>query len=79
MNEEEIKNGDNQEVKTEFTKDSKFSDIMMKEGGMDVLMKHGVPCPMCPMATYEYDLLEIGAVCQSYGLDLEAVLEDLNN
>lgn len=48
------------------------------EGGAEKLAKHGVPCPTCPMAAMEMDKLTIGMVSETYGLDADAILAELN-
>jgi len=44
-----------------------------------ILIKHGVPCMSCPYASFELEELEIGKVCEMYGLRLKEILKDLNN
>lgn len=43
-----------------------------------VLLKHGVPCMSCPMASFEMEKLKIGDVCKMYGIDIKKLLKDLN-
>lgn len=62
-----------------ITQKTKLAKIMELPKGEEVLAKNGVPCVSCPMAKFELDKLEIGDVCQMYGLDLEKILKDLNN
>jgi len=62
-----------------FTEESKLKDITDSKQGLKILSKHGVPCVTCPMAKFELGKLEIGQVASMYGLDLEAILKDLNN
>jgi hypothetical protein len=61
-----------------FTKESVLGEIIGIEGNAEKLSKHGVPCPTCPMAAMEMDKLTIGMVSETYGLDIEAILADLN-
>ena len=65
-------------MKTKITSKTTLAKIMDKKGGAEVLMKSGVPCLSCPMASMEIDKLEIGKVCKSYGLNLKKILKDLN-
>ena len=52
--------------------------IMDRKGASEILMKNGVPCLSCPMASFEIDKLKIGEVCESYGLNLVKILKELN-
>jgi hypothetical protein len=61
-----------------FTKDSTLGEIIKTDGAIEVLGRHSVPCPTCPMAAMEMDKLTIGMVCETYGLNLEDILSDLN-
>lgn len=61
----------------DVNKESILSEII-NQGGEPVLKKHGVPCVSCPMAAMELNTLQIGDVCNIYGLDLDAILKDLN-
>lgn len=61
-----------------FTKDSTLGEIMKAEGAAEALGRHGAPCPTCPMAAMEMDKLTIGMICDTYGLNLASLLEDLN-
>lgn len=61
-----------------FTANSKLADIMSVEGKVEILLQHGVPCVSCSMFGYELQFLEIGAVAQTYGVDLDPLLTDLN-
>ena len=61
-----------------FTKDSKLSEIIKADKGPEILSKFGVPCPTCPHFAAEADMLTIGDVCNTYGIDLKKLLEALN-
>ncbi|MFA4999556.1 MAG: hypothetical protein WC519_02415 [Parcubacteria group bacterium] len=61
-----------------FTKDSILGEIVGGTGNAEKLVKHGVPCPTCPMAAMEMDKLTLNMIVETYGLDLEAILADLN-
>ncbi|NCC70336.1 DUF1858 domain-containing protein [bacterium] len=61
-----------------FNKNTKLSKILENPKGDEVLHSNGVPCVTCPMAKFEMDSLEIGQICEMYGLDLEKILKELN-
>jgi hypothetical protein len=61
-----------------FTSKTTLEKIMETKDGEEILHKNGVPCVSCPMAQFELDKLEIGEVCNMYGLNLEKILKDLN-
>jgi len=61
-----------------YTKTSTLKNILDKKGAGEVLMKNGVPCLSCPMASLELEHLQIGQVCKMYDLPLDKILEELN-
>lgn len=64
--------------KEDITAKTKLKDIIDDEKSVEILLKHGVPCIHCPMFKQEMEKLTLGGVCETYGLDLEAILKDLN-
>lgn len=66
------------EESLKFTAQSKLADIMAVDGKTEILLHHGVPCVSCSMFGFELQFLEIGAVAQTYGVNLEPLLADLN-
>lgn len=60
------------------TKDTKLGEILKRPGAAAVLEKHNTPCLHCPMAAYEMGTLSIGDVAKTYGIDLKALLDELN-
>ncbi|MDD4049782.1 MAG: DUF1858 domain-containing protein [Candidatus ainarchaeum sp.] len=61
-----------------ITSETKLKELLEREDIFEILMAHGFPCVTCPMARMEMDILEIGAVCEMYGIDQISLLEDLN-
>jgi len=61
-----------------YTAKTSLKDIYDKKDGEQILANNGVPCVSCPMAAMEITKLEIGQVCEIYGLDLDKILTDLN-
>ena len=60
------------------TADTILGDILKMPNGQAVLSKHKLPCLSCPMAALEMGILKLGDVSRLYGIDLEAVLAELN-
>jgi len=61
------------------TPDTKLKEIIETPEVFEILMAHGFPCVTCPMARMEMDFLEVGAVCEMYGIDQISLLEELND
>jgi len=61
-----------------ITQKTKLNKILEKKGAEEILAKNGVPCVSCPMAKMEMDKLEIGAVCEMYGLPAQKIIKELN-
>jgi len=62
----------------DITKDTKLSEILKKPGAAAILEKFNTPCMHCPMAAYEMGSLRIGDIAKNYGIDLKALLQELN-
>ena len=60
-----------------ITEETTLEEVL-KQGGEEILTKHGVPCVTCPMAKMEMQFLKIGDICSRYGIDLAKLLEELN-
>lgn len=62
-----------------ITSKTKLKELLEREDIFEILMAHGFPCVTCPMARMEMDFLEVGAVCEMYGINEIDLLEDLND
>jgi hypothetical protein len=61
-----------------FDKNTKLSEVIGNEKFETVLSKFNFPCLNCPMAQYEMSYLTLGQVADSYGLDIDKILKELN-
>lgn len=61
-----------------ITAKTTLKKILDKKGADEVLVKYGVPCMSCPMASLEIEKLEIGKVGKMYGLKTAKIIEELN-
>ncbi len=63
-----------------FTGESTYGEVLEKKGkkAYEIFAKHNIPCVTCPMARYEMEHLKLGFIAQMYGIDLDALLDDLN-
>jgi len=61
-----------------INKDTTLSEILEFKGSEKILSKYNLPCLSCPMAKFEMEKLKIGEVCETYGINLEGLLKDLN-
>ncbi len=57
-----------------YTKDTKIGEIAGNPAAAAVFAKHGLGCLGCMLANFE----TIGQGCAAHGLDVEAILKDLN-
>jgi hypothetical protein len=62
----------------EITKETKLDKILEIEGTEEILFEYDVPCLSCPFAKYEMAELDLGTICDKYGIDCEKLLEALN-
>jgi len=61
-----------------ITKDTILSEVLKQKGAEEILTKHKLPCLTCPMAKFEIENLKLGQVCETYSINIEKVLEELN-
>lgn len=61
-----------------ITKDTNLADIMKLPGAEKIMAKYKVPCLTCPMAKFEIGFLKIGQICQTYKIDVNDLLKELN-
>ena len=61
-----------------ITSNTTLAEILELEGAEKILVKYNLPCLTCPFAKMEMDQLKIGQICEMYGIDLKALLKELN-
>ncbi|MFA5013321.1 MAG: hypothetical protein WC520_02020 [Candidatus Paceibacterota bacterium] len=61
-----------------ITKKTVLADVMGNEKAEELLGKYNVPCLSCPYAQSEMNELELGQICETYGIDCEKLIEELN-
>lgn len=65
-------------MKNKISENSKIKNILEIKGAEKILAKYNFPCLSCPMAAFEIERLELGKVCQMYGLNIKNILKELN-
>jgi len=60
------------------TEKTKLEELFKLDGVTDILLSHNFPCVMCPMAKMEMDLLDLGSVCEMYGINKKDLLNEIN-
>lgn len=60
------------------TKDTTLPEILKIPAAEKILTKYNLPCLSCPMAKFEMEKLKIGEVCETYGIDGEKLIKELN-
>jgi len=61
-----------------ITKNTILSEVLKGKGAEEILAKYNLPCLTCPMAKFEIESLKLGQVCETYGIDIEKLLKELN-
>lgn len=61
-----------------ITAKTTLAEVLKRKGAEKILAEYGVPCMSCPFAKMEMEQLELGYVCEQYGIDLDGLLNDLN-
>jgi hypothetical protein len=62
-----------------ITEKTNLSEILKNPKLVEILEKYNFPCMSCPFAKMEIENLEIGRVCQLYGIDAKKVVKELND
>ena len=61
-----------------ITKKTKLSEILDKKKFEKILEKYEFPCVSCPFARMEMENLDLGSVCEMYGIDSGKLIKELN-
>jgi hypothetical protein len=61
-----------------ITEKTTLAEILKEPKLVEILEKHNFPCLVCPFARMEIENLEIGKVCDLYGIEVKKVLKELN-
>ncbi len=61
-----------------FNENSTLAEIIKDENGKKVLKECGVPCISCSLVAEEAEFLKIGEVADTYRLDKEKIIKELN-
>jgi len=61
-----------------ITEKTTLAKILKEPKLVEVLEKYNFPCLVCPFARMEIENLEIGKVCDLYGIEIKKVLKELN-
>ena len=61
-----------------YTKNTKLSEVLNKPETSKIIMKYKLPCLHCAMAAYEAEILTLGMISKTYGIDIDGLLKELN-
>jgi len=61
-----------------ITKDTTLAKVLEIKGAEKILSEFQMPCLGCAMAQMEMDTLNLGDICNMYGINLKKMLEELN-
>ncbi len=65
-------------MQNKITEETTLAEILSYPGAEKILLKYSVPCLHCPAAIYEISILKLGEVAETYGIDKDKLLTDLN-
>ncbi|MDD3292467.1 MAG: hypothetical protein PHI45_00095 [Candidatus Pacebacteria bacterium] len=60
------------------TRKTKLDKLLGNKKKEKILLDFGLPCVTCPFAQYEMKQLELGDVCDRYGIDSKKLIAELN-
>ena len=61
-----------------ITRKTKLDKLLNNKKTEAILQEYGFPCVSCPFAQYEMKQLELGDVCDRYGIDSKKLIAELN-
>lgn len=61
-----------------ITKKTKLAKIIDEKKVAKILEKYEFPCISCPFARMEMEDLDLGSVCEMYGIDADSLIKELN-
>ena len=61
-----------------ITEKTTLAEILKEPKLVEILEKYNFPCLTCPFARMEIENLEIGKVCDLYGIEIKKALKELN-
>ncbi|MFA5310208.1 MAG: hypothetical protein WC386_00735 [Candidatus Paceibacterota bacterium] len=61
-----------------ITKKTKLAKIIDEKKASKILEKYEFPCISCPFARMEMESLDLGSVCEMYGIDADSLIKELN-
>ena len=61
-----------------ITKKTRLSEILDEKKFAKIFEKYEFPCISCPFARMEMENLDIGSVCEMYGIDAVDLIKELN-
>lgn len=61
-----------------YTEDTKLSEVLNSPETSKIIMKYKLPCLSCALAAYEAEILTLGMISKTYGIDIDKLLKELN-
>jgi hypothetical protein len=62
----------------EVNEETPLEELLSNPKAVGILAKHGLPCLFCPAVSFEIGFLKLGQVAKIYGLDVKALIKELN-
>ena len=61
-----------------YTENTKLSEVLSSPETSKIIEKYKLPCLHCAMAAYESEMLTLGMISKTYGIDIDKLLKELN-
>ena len=61
-----------------YSEETKLEEVLKTPETSAVIAKYELPCLHCSMAAYEANVLTLGTISKTYGIDLDGLLKELN-
>jgi len=61
-----------------YTVNTKLSEVLSSPETSKIIAKYKLPCLHCALAAYEAEILTLGMISKTYGIDIDKLLKELN-
>ncbi len=61
-----------------YSEDTKLEEVLKTPETSAIIEKYELPCLHCGMAAYEAEVLTLGMISMTYGIELDGLLKELN-
>ncbi len=62
-----------------YSENTKLEEVLKTPETSAIIEKYQLPCLHCGMAAFEAEVLTLGMISKTYGIELDGLLKELND